>query len=167
VAQDQAEAVRYYRLAAEQGCAEAQCNLGTCFDNGDGIAQDQVEAVRYYRLAAEQGHASAQHNLGVCFENGEGVSQDQAEAVRYYRLQRRPMNSLLTSSPGSLQRATGSRARARLRPRAAWAMARGASSRSVPSAMLPGFAAPNASHAPGRRTSRTASSGEMLCAYES
>jgi hypothetical protein len=78
--------VRYYRLAAEQGHARAQCNLGYCFEIGKGVAQDLAEAVRYYRLAAEQGHARAQCNLGYCFEIGKGVAQDEAEAVRYYRL---------------------------------------------------------------------------------
>jgi TPR repeat protein len=51
--------VRYYRLAAEQGYANAQCNLGMCFAIGKGVSQDEAEAeaVRYYRLAAEQGYA--------------------------------------------------------------------------------------------------------------
>jgi hypothetical protein len=75
-----------YRLAAEQGHAEAQFNLGFCFANGKGVAQDEAEAVRYFRLAAEQGYADAQFNLGCCFANGKGVAQDEAEAVRFYRL---------------------------------------------------------------------------------
>jgi hypothetical protein len=59
VAQDLAEAARYYRLAAEQGYDVAQCNLGGCLKNGNGVAQDSAKAVHYYRLAAEQGHAHA------------------------------------------------------------------------------------------------------------
>ena len=86
MAQDRTEAARCYRLAAEQGLAGAQYNLGGCFERGEGVALDVSEAARYYRLAAEQGHAGAQFNLGVCFERGEGVAQDVAEAVRYYRL---------------------------------------------------------------------------------
>jgi hypothetical protein len=86
VAQDDAEAVRLYRLAAAQGLAEAQRNLGNMFENGEGVAQDYAEAVRLYRLAAEQGHAEAQKCLGNMFDNGEGVAQDYAEAARLYRL---------------------------------------------------------------------------------
>jgi TPR repeat protein len=59
VAQDQAEAVRLWRLAAAQGDADAQFNLGAMFANGEGVAQDKAEAVRLYRLAAAQGHAKA------------------------------------------------------------------------------------------------------------
>ena len=63
VAQDYAEAVRLYRLAAAQGYAIAQSNLGVMFENGQGVAQDRAEAIRWYRLAAAQGHARAQANL--------------------------------------------------------------------------------------------------------
>jgi len=40
VAQDYAEAVRLYRLAAAQGHADAQINLGHMFEYGKGVAQD-------------------------------------------------------------------------------------------------------------------------------
>jgi TPR repeat protein len=80
-----AEAMRYYRLAADQGLAAAQVNLGCCHRRGEGAA-GKAEAVRCFRLAAEQRHAGGQYNLGYCYERGEGVAQDWAEAVRYYRL---------------------------------------------------------------------------------
>ena len=59
VAQDEAEAVRLYRLAAAQGLAPAQFNLGFMFENGQGVAKDIAEAIRLYRLAAAQGDANA------------------------------------------------------------------------------------------------------------
>jgi hypothetical protein len=63
VAQDWAAAVRYYRLAAEQGYADAQCNLGVCFEIGKAVAQNQAEAVYYYRLAAAQADALSSETL--------------------------------------------------------------------------------------------------------
>jgi TPR repeat protein len=86
VVKDYAEAVQLYSLAAEQGYADAQNNLGNMFENGQGVVQDYAEAVRLYRLAADQGHAYAQNNLGNMFNNGEGVAPDRAEAIRWYRL---------------------------------------------------------------------------------
>jgi hypothetical protein len=86
VAQDDAEAVRLYSLAAAQGHAGAQTNLGYMFDLGRGVAQDYAEAMRLYSLAAAQGDAGAQTNLGVIFQYGEGVAQDRAEAIRWFRL---------------------------------------------------------------------------------
>ncbi len=84
--QNQKEAVRYYRKAAEKGEAFAQFNLGVCYQYGKGVEKDGKEAVRWYRLAAEQGLAVAQCNLGVCYQNGIGVEKDAKEAVHWYRL---------------------------------------------------------------------------------
>ena len=39
VPQDDAEAVRWFRLAAEQGDARAQFNLGVRYDTGEGVPQ--------------------------------------------------------------------------------------------------------------------------------
>ena len=83
--QDHAEAVRWYRRAAEQGLAEAQYNLGVMYAKGEGVPQDHAEAMRWYRRAAEQGDASAQGILGHMYYNGIGFPQDHAEAVRWYR----------------------------------------------------------------------------------
>ncbi len=76
----------WWRYYANQGDAEAQCNLGACYANGTGVPQDYTEAVRWYRLAADQGLAAAQNALGACYSNAKGVPQNYAEAVRWYRL---------------------------------------------------------------------------------
>lgn len=55
VVKDEAEAVRWFRKAAEQGTAGAQHNLGFMYENGYGVKKDKVEAVRWYLLAADQG----------------------------------------------------------------------------------------------------------------
>ena len=59
--------MKWYRLAADQGNAIAQCNLGVMYDKGRGVPQDYAEAVKWYRLAAEQGHADAQFKLGIMY----------------------------------------------------------------------------------------------------
>ena len=70
-----AEAVKWDRLAAEQGHARAQYNLGVAYSNGEGVEQDYVEAVKWWRLAAEQGIADAQYNLGIAYYYGEVLSK--------------------------------------------------------------------------------------------
>ena len=85
VAKDEVEAVKWFRKAAAQNHAEAQFNLGVCYEKGHGVAKDEAEAVKWYRKAAEQNHAEAQNNLGVCYTNGRGVAKDEAEAVKWYR----------------------------------------------------------------------------------
>ena len=76
VKEDYAEAVKWYRKAAEQGQAEAQFTLGLFYYCGNGVKQDYTEAVKWYRKAAEQGDADAQCNLGYCYDCGHGVKQD-------------------------------------------------------------------------------------------
>ena len=65
VPEDDAEAVRWFRMAAEQGDATAQSNLGFMYANGEGVPENDAEAVRWYRMAAEQGDVLAQYNLGA------------------------------------------------------------------------------------------------------
>lgn len=84
--QDYAEAVKWYRKAAEQGYARAQCDLGFMYENGRGVTKkDDYEAVKWYRKAADQGNASAQCNLGFMYDNGRGVTKDESEAVKWFR----------------------------------------------------------------------------------
>jgi len=86
VLQDDAEAVRWFRVAADQGHMGAQFYLGVMYTQGLGVPQDFVEAVRLYRLAAEQGYALAQFNLGVLYATGEGVQQDDVQAHLWFNL---------------------------------------------------------------------------------
>ena len=84
VPENDAEAVKWYRLAAEQGHADAQFNLGNMYARGDGVPENDAEAVKWYRLAAEQGDAVAQYNLGVMYANGEGVLRSGAAAADWF-----------------------------------------------------------------------------------
>jgi TPR repeat protein/DNA-binding response OmpR family regulator len=95
-----AEALNWYRRAAEQGHVEAQFSVGLCYALGKGVSQDHAEArarywnasdqdlteaVKWFRTAAEQGHAEAQFNLGLHYAFGRGVVKDHAEAFKWYR----------------------------------------------------------------------------------
>ena len=74
-----------YKASAEHGDAEAQFNLGYCFDDGRGVEKDYSQAAKWYRKAAEQNYTPAQSNLGWCYDNGCGVPKDYVEAVKWYR----------------------------------------------------------------------------------
>ena len=77
-----AEARRLWGLAAAQGDARAQFNLGSMHHQGNGGPHDFAEARRLYGLAAAQGDARAQFNLGLMHAHGKGRPQDWAEARR-------------------------------------------------------------------------------------
>jgi TPR repeat protein len=85
VAQDYAQALALYRLAAAQNLDGAQLSLGYMYYGGYGVAQDYAEALRWYQLAAAQGLPSALFDVAFCHEFGLGVHKNKAEAIRWYR----------------------------------------------------------------------------------
>ncbi len=54
VAQDDAEAVKWFRKAADQGYANSQNNFGVMYANGRGVPRDYVEAVKWFDIAASR-----------------------------------------------------------------------------------------------------------------
>lgn len=83
-AADYAEAVKWYRLAAQQGLPQAQNNLGVMYKDGQGVAQDYGQAVAWFQKAAHQGNLLALSNLGYMYQAGLGVARDYAAARRCY-----------------------------------------------------------------------------------
>ena len=59
VAQDYKEAVKWYRLAAEQGNANAQYILGLMYCLGQGVAQNFIEAHKWLNIAGANGEKKA------------------------------------------------------------------------------------------------------------
>ena len=65
MAKDEARAVMLLEPLAAQGHAGAQCTLGTCFANGQGVTRDVSRSLALFQLAADQEQAEAQHNAVV------------------------------------------------------------------------------------------------------
>jgi TPR repeat protein len=63
--QDYAEAVNWYRLAAQQGNTSAQSNLGVAYEKGQGVVQDYVKAHCWSNLAAVKGDAISVKNRDI------------------------------------------------------------------------------------------------------
>ena len=82
---DYANAAAYYKLAAQQGVAEAHLRLGIMYENGRGVEQDYSMAEHHYTGAAERGLVDAHFRLGIMYENGRGVQQDYSMAEHHYK----------------------------------------------------------------------------------
>lgn len=82
------EALRSLRIAAENGDAEAQVNLGTFYEWGrGGLDRDSSEASRLYKLAADQGNVNGQIKYGTFLaRNFRGVSAENLKAEHILRL---------------------------------------------------------------------------------
>ena len=82
---DYAAAFKLWKIAAKEGDAMAQCNLGACYCSGKGVTLDYRKALKWFRRSAAQGNDVAQCNIGNCYHNGQGVRQNVDEAVKWYR----------------------------------------------------------------------------------
>jgi uncharacterized protein len=83
VQRNPAEAITWYRKAANQGLQIAQHFLGLVYVNGEGVRPDDAEAARWFARAAAQGFAQAQFMLGLMTLDGRGVPKDLVQGYAY------------------------------------------------------------------------------------
>jgi TPR repeat protein len=81
---DNVDAVRWYRKAAESGYPKAANNLGWAYERGQGVEKDLSKAVYWYKKAADLGLSQAMVNLGRAYGAGNGVAQNVEEARRWF-----------------------------------------------------------------------------------
>ena len=55
VAKDEAEAAKWFRLAAEQGMAGSAMTLGMMYEQGQGVEKDPEEAQKWYKKSEQMG----------------------------------------------------------------------------------------------------------------
>jgi len=79
-----AEALKWYRKAADKGDAVAQVLLGGMYYYGKGVPQDYEEALKWYLKSANQGRPLAQISVGWMYYYGEGVAQNMTEAKNWF-----------------------------------------------------------------------------------
>jgi TPR repeat protein len=63
VKQDYAEAMAWYRKAADQGDATAQSLIGWLYEKGQGVSKDCDQAKAWYQKAADQGLQAGRDGL--------------------------------------------------------------------------------------------------------
>ena len=68
VPKNKAEAVKWYRKAAEQGDAASQTSLGVMYAMGMGVPANNVRAYLWWSLAKAQGHEDAASYLDIIKE---------------------------------------------------------------------------------------------------
>lgn len=86
VPQDDAEASRWFALAAEQGLPAAQFSLAYRYHHGLGVEPSIEQTERWYRNAADQDYARAQYNLANLYEQGEDGTRDLVQAYKWFAL---------------------------------------------------------------------------------
>ena len=86
VPENDAEAVKWYRLAAEQGNTNGQLNLGVMYANGEGVPQNNVRAHMWWSVSAAQGHEDARANRDIIAQllTPEQLTRGQGRATRCF-----------------------------------------------------------------------------------
>jgi TPR repeat protein len=83
--QSDAEALKWYRKAAEAGDAGAFAVVARFYGEGKGTARDDTEALAWWRKAAESGNGYGMNEVGWFYENGWGAAKDYAQAMDWFR----------------------------------------------------------------------------------
>jgi TPR repeat protein len=81
-----ASAASAFQLAASEGSAAAERQLGFMYYRGTGFAQSDAEAVAWFERAAARGDLQSQINLGRMYENGLSVPQSDTRSAYWYGL---------------------------------------------------------------------------------
>jgi len=83
---DYSEAMRWFTMAAGQGDAVAEDDVGELYFFGHGVPVDYATAMVWYRRSAAQGNATAQDGIGALYARGQGVAVNYAEALKWFHL---------------------------------------------------------------------------------
>jgi TPR repeat protein len=81
VPQDYSEAVRWYRLAADQGRSNAQRRLGYMYFRGRGVPRDLIHAHMWLNLSAAQGDTIAQEGRDMVAQRMTSVQIAEAQRL--------------------------------------------------------------------------------------
>jgi TPR repeat protein len=85
VERDNAQAAKWYRLAAERGNASAQARLGEMYSVGWGVPKDHSQAFTWFHKSAQNGDVSGERDLGFVYLQGFGVAKDERNGVEWVR----------------------------------------------------------------------------------
>jgi TPR repeat protein len=80
-----AQAMTWFRKAAEIGNVEAAYCIGHLYSEGTGVAKDEVAAADWYRKGAGRGEPNAMNELGGCYWLGNGVQKSAREAISWWK----------------------------------------------------------------------------------
>ena len=86
VPENDAEAVKWYRKAADQGHADAQSNLGFMYATGEGVPEKNIRAYVWWSMAKTQCNAGAAGNIDILKPTmtKQQIAQAQSLAAKCY-----------------------------------------------------------------------------------
>ena len=83
---DDKEALKFWKLAAEQGDAKAMVNIGLKYEDEQSALYNPKESVKWLQLAAKNNESHGQFLLAYRYHFGVGVVKDYQQALKLYQL---------------------------------------------------------------------------------
>jgi len=90
IERNEAQALRYKRIAAEAGYSLAQLDVAILYHQRG----DHVQALRWFEAAAHQGIPQALYNLSVMYRDGQGAPASRARTYAFFRLAQQAQGSI-------------------------------------------------------------------------
>lgn len=81
---DYENALRYYKLGAEDGNTKCMVRYGLMQELGKGVDKDPVEATKYYKMAADKDEYDGYYNYATMLNSGSGIEENQEEATKNF-----------------------------------------------------------------------------------
>lgn len=81
---DYAQALYWYRKAADAGNMYSPNSIGICYQKGQGVPQNDVQAASWFEKAYEKGNPEGAFNLAECCYSGTGVRKDVDKALKMW-----------------------------------------------------------------------------------
>ena len=78
------KAAQQWQRGCNSGDIDSCTNLGTLFENGQGVKQDYSKSVELYKKACNGGYNRGCFNLGAFYLKGKGAKQDYHIAKEYF-----------------------------------------------------------------------------------
>ena len=76
--------MKYLRIAAENGLAEAMYQMGWHYGTGTFVRKNIAKSIAWFRKAARKSDELAFYDLGLCYDLGKGVRQSDRLACKFY-----------------------------------------------------------------------------------
>ncbi len=80
------KAIYWFEKAADNGYAEAQAALATCYDTEEYGVQNGLLALKWYNKAIDNGFYDVLHNVANIYANGIVIPRNIDKAIQYYTL---------------------------------------------------------------------------------
>ena len=80
------EAIKYYKLSANEQNYNAILRLATIFHKGEGVPVNKEEVIKYYKMMVKEDSNKLGYTIACFLSEGKEFPVDKEEAVKYFKI---------------------------------------------------------------------------------